>query len=390
MIRLNRLLLLAALLPMASSFVAPLQSKSTLIHSHNPPSTLTNSFHPQHNLAASQLKSTSLHLRPPSLSPEASNDLLVYFLQTIINVGVPALATITVIGFAAASFGRSKDKSRFNEYMEERNLAQELYSDLYGSGSSSGGRPNLPFSLPGSNGRSRSLPRNSGIPSAQYIKMTNLNTQLDSYTYSVTAATQSKASAASALRSKNFDKAVNKVMLGGKELNDRQKMDLEYVEKDFLKEGSELLLELEEIQRQSVGSVLNKHLDKLEKDDEQVGYDDDKNDVVDATIINGTSTLNSTKQENTNFLKKMMDPQKRQLKKDLEDANKIYSQLTKLELGFMKDIMSIIGVERANMVKALWIGNIVDGAGVGGSLLRGIKVSVSCYCQRIERCFIMH
>ena len=39
------------------------------------------------------------------------------------------------------------------------------------------------------------------------------------------------------------------------------------------------------------------------------------------------------------------------LNKDIERANNIYAQLTKLQLGFMKDVMSIIGVEHANKVK---------------------------------------
>ena len=318
-------------------------------------------------------RSNSVALRAsPLLSPQATNDLLVYFIQTLISVGVPTVATIVVIGFAAASFGRAnKNKDGRSSFMEEKNLAQELYSDLYGSTNDK--QSSMPFPFPRSGGKP-ALPRNSGIPTEQYIKITHLNSRLDSYEYSLSAAIKSKASAATTLRSKNFDRAVDKVFLG-KELTDRQKFDLELVEKEFLEEGGELLAELEEIQRANVDKSLERWLGKLEREDEEMGYEEEDKSIVDVEIVNATSNVTkSAKKSSPNLLQKMMNAEQRQLNKQLEEANKIYSKLTTLELDFMKDIMTILGAERAAMAKALWLGNVVDGASVGGSLLRGLKV----------------
>lgn len=323
----------------------------------------------------------------PALSAEASNELLVYFLQTLIDVGVPTLATIIVVVIAAMSFGNAGggNKRKFSSYLEERNTVQELYSDLYGNPNDMKNLPMFPF--PRRGGGRAPLPRNLGVPSEQYIKVTHLNTKLDSYLYSLSAATQSKASAASHLRVKNFDRAVTKVFGNGSSSSDTalssaEIKELEVIEKEFLDEGGELVAELESIQRESLEMNLNKFLTKLEK---EMDYVVEAEIVKDGNTNETFSTLNTKEATNTtegsktrsssspNFVQNMMSPDKRLWTKQLDASNKINSQLATLELNFMKDVMTILGPERAAMAKTLWIGNIVDGTGMDGSLLRGIK-----------------
>ena len=66
--------------------------------------------------------------------------------------------------------------------------------------------------------------------------------------------------------------------------------------------------------------------------------------------------------------------------RSLKSLNKdIEPQLTKLQLGFMKDIMSIIGVDCANMVKTLVIENIDQ---ITWSVWAGMPQPI---CRIIER-----
>jgi len=154
------------------------------------------------------------------------------------------------------------------------------------------------------------------------------------------------------------------------------------IEKEFLDEGGELVAELESIQRESLEMNLNKFLTKLEK---EMDYVVEAEIVKDGNTNETFSTFNTTEATNTtegsktrsssspNFVQNMMSPDKRLWTKQLDASNKINSQLATLELNFMKDVMTILGPERAAMAKTLWIGNIVDGTGMDGSLLRGIK-----------------
>ena len=369
-----------------TSFLSPSSYSTSTFSRPNSKVSLQPSIHIKNNFATIKKRHEVTALKASGLLTEdAKNELLIYFIQTLINVSIPTIATIAVIGFAAASFGRARGKDNANRYMEEKTRAQELYGDLYGNQQNSGSNF-LPFSIPSRNPLQSGLPRNVGIPSEQYIKITHLNTRLDSYAFSISSATESKAKAASNLRMKNFDRALNKVFLGDENnslLTSRQKMDLEEVEKELLSKGGELVAELEKIQRKSVSNILDDCLDKLEKENEEMPYESEKT-ILDAEVVNSTnvttnnSTVNtSSKKASSNFLQNMMNNQNRQLNKRLDEASKINSELVKLELDFMQDVMTIIGPQRAAILKNVWVGNIVDGTGIGGSLVKSIEVSDS-------------
>eukprot|EP00594_Rhizosolenia_setigera_P005650 CAMPEP_0178950576 /NCGR_PEP_ID=MMETSP0789-20121207/6734_1 /TAXON_ID=3005 /ORGANISM="Rhizosolenia setigera, Strain CCMP 1694" /LENGTH=601 /DNA_ID=CAMNT_0020631327 /DNA_START=224 /DNA_END=2029 /DNA_ORIENTATION=- len=290
----------------------------------------------------------------------------------MISVGVPTAAALVIIGFAASAFSKGRNESSNN--LRGNSIASEMYEDLYGDSSSSSGPSSLPFSLPGRSKKS-SLPRNAGIPEKSYLRITNINSILESYDFSVSSATESKASAASVQRERNFDRAVDKVF--AKELTPRQKKDLVILENIFLKEGSVMLEELEKLQRTSVERSLNTWLDKLRKEDDELSSEEQDEGVIDAEIVNGTSS-NSTSSSSSSGgvmekVQNVMNPEKRQLDKQLSEISKINSDLAKLELNFMKDVMTAVGTDRAAMVSALWVGNVVDGNGIGGSLIKSIK-----------------
>lgn len=332
----------------------------------------SNSFDYHHlGISTQPSTSTSLQAMPNLLTPEVSKELFLYFAQTMISVGVPTAAALVIIGFAASAFSKGRNESN---NLRGNSIASEMYEDLYGDSSSSSGS-SLPFSLPGRSKKS-SLPRNAGIPEKSYLRITNINSILESYDFSVSSATESKASAASVQRERNFDRAVDKVF--AKELTPRQKKDLVILENIFLKEGSVMLEELEKLQRMSVERSLNTWLDKLRKENDEVSSDDEQDEgVIDAEIVNGTSS-NSTSSSSSSGgvmekVQNVMNPEKRQLDKQLSEISKINSDLAKLELNFMKDVMTAVGTDRAAMVSALWVGNVVDGNGIGGSLIKSIK-----------------
>jgi hypothetical protein len=136
-------------------------------------------------------------------------ELINFFLMKLIENGVPATFTIITILFAAKAF---KGKSTRDDALvgQVNPAVSELYEDLYGGTTDK--KPSSIFSGFGRrNNRSASqdqiLSRNAGIPAKQYISVKSLNEKYDSYEYNMVQATQSKAAAAAALRSKNFNRA---------------------------------------------------------------------------------------------------------------------------------------------------------------------------------------
>ena len=164
---------------------------------------------------------------------------MTYFLETLISSGVPALFSILVIGFAAVMLGKSRRNNQ-DDVLVTRNPVSQLYEDLYGDQDQSLNGENMrnPFR---SNDKLK-LPRNAGVPAQQFIKITNLNRQLDSYAYSVKAATTSKAAAAADYRQASFRRAL------GMALNGAVREKLVRAEAKFLKEGAELTSEITQLQ----------------------------------------------------------------------------------------------------------------------------------------------
>jgi len=239
-------------------------------------------------------------------------------LETFILNGIPAVFTIVVIFFAAKSF-KNKDKRGMNG----PNAVNNLYEDLYGNGDNA--TPTSPFSIrpPKAN-----EPINLGIPQKNYLKITKLNDVYDSYAFSLTAATQSKARAAAKLRSKKFDMALTRAFDSSVyEFTNTEKAALLKEEEQFLKEGGTYMAAIIQMQKVLTDLTIRKEMKKMNV---KVGEVDVASDV----IANSTATETKEDKESGNFLTKMKDGRnENKLMDELEDAN---TELMRLELSFIR------------------------------------------------------
>ena len=278
-----------------------------------------------------------------------TQQLTTFFLESVISNGVPALFTIMVIAFAANAFRPKKDP----DAGRNNNPIAELYSDLYGTGDRDG--RNRPFFNKFLGGRPGSLVQNTGVPSQQFIRIDNVNSRLDSYQYSMTAATQSKASAAAQARSRNFERALQ---LGfGSSLSDlpaSAKTELLQTEQDFLKRASEI---------QSTITSLQATLTKTAIDDEMKALGVTSTDMD--PHVSNTTESNVTRA--TTGLTFQMPLYGNKNSKQLKQVTSLQENLMKLELNFIQDVISILGPERANGVKAALLGDVAS-RGAGGLL----------------------
>jgi len=305
-----------------------------------------------------------------------TSSLAQYFLETLISYGVPTAFTLIVIIFAAKSFRGSKENNSNGGFFG-KNVVTELYDDLYedNRGSSS------PFEMFASRKGSKNAPKNLGIPKNQYISITKLNDVYQSYDYTLTAATQSKAKAAAQYRSKAFDSALQKSF--GSSLEDitaAQKTDLLMEEKEFLKRGGDILSSMTSLQAQLTDLVIK---DEMKQMDVEIGEIDARDNIVDATIVDESTTKesNSTdvaiaeKSGNKKSSKKSGSAAyKKDINKLTKEIEKQSTELLKLELDFIRDVIDIMGPERANGIRSALLGNISGGGSVtGGALLKNLQ-----------------
>ena len=322
-----------------------------------------------------------------------TGSLTTYFLEQLIASGVPALFWIVVIGFAGKTIASAAKEDREDRFGGPGGAVQELYDDLYtdGKGGSS------PFGGGGFGGsRRKSSKKNLGIPSKEYIKVTRLNDRYDSYGYSVTSATESKALAAAKLRSANFDRALSRSIASGlTPLTAGEKTDLIRVEKELLTVGGQLVAEMVSLQRKMTDTVVTEEmksmgvevgeLDAEGDGGEYVPVSDDEGIIVDVVIEekNGEVAPNATDasagregkskkaEVKKDGLKSML--KSRSLKNDLNELSKLNTEVTKLELAFVRSVIEILGPERANAVRAAILGNEAGGTAAAGTLLKSLQ-----------------
>lgn len=292
-----------------------------------------------------------------------TNYMTKLLLETLIVNGVPAFFTLLVIGFAAFQFRPRKDKGddydmKGPDGKQKKNPAAELYSDLYEGEESD--KPMSPFAFfkmfkppatPASTNR--------GIPALQYIKITNLNQKYDSYDYSLTAATESKAKAAAAYRTKNFDRALRLGLNSGNynsTFSPFAKTTLLELEKEFLKEGSKLLNVIQTSQTELTKTAIENEMEALG----MKAFDLDPPTNA-TTMINKTSDIRPNK--NIKSIKKSSSTDSK-LMAQLAKAQK---DLIQLELDFVMDVVATLGSERASGIQTALLGDIAA-RGTGGLL----------------------
>lgn len=257
--------------------------------------------------------------------------LTQYFLETLISSGVPAVFLIVVIGFAAKSIKNAKGAGNEgpNGGLFGKTAVTELYDDLYGP-SGGGQKPLLPFMR----GAQKTMPKNIGIPTNEFLKITKLNSKYESFEYSLTAATESKAKAAAKYRSRAFDSALQRAFDSSiSELNPAQKSDLLTEEKAFLKQGSDMLNSINELQRQLTELVIREEMRSMDVEIGEVDtHGEDGKKILDATIVkeekDGSSEVKDSKK------KKKSD--KKTLNKLVKEVQKVNTDLLKLEMEFIR------------------------------------------------------
>jgi len=330
--------------------------------------------------------------------------LTTYFLESLISTGIPTVATIAVIGFAANAFRSKDDENGRRSVNDLNNPTAQLYNDLYGDGSTKkggfgGGSGGLPSFGPKPKGGTN--PVNVGIPSQEFIKIEKLNTKLDSYKYSITAATQSKAVAAAEMREKKFDNALrmgasssagDSTGTGTHELTPYQKSQLLQVEKELLETGSQLVATIQSIQTSLTQDVIDKEMKLM----------DVTPSMLDPQPYNETAAMENgknKKKENKDGgmmkrLSNILPSTNNKQTKDGEistsgatwkELSNVQRDLTKLELEFIKDVIAIMGPERANGIRTALLGDMAVNGVPGGLVLKLKDRPLSAILNLVEQ-----
>jgi hypothetical protein len=279
-----------------------------------------------------------------------TKQLTTFFLETVISNGVPALFTILVIGYAANAFRPKRIKT---DAVGENPLA-ELYSDLYGSPDERSSSPFLKKFL----SKNQQIPLNTGIPAQQFIRIESRNAKLDSYQYSITAATKSKALASAISREKNFERAMKMASSISSELTGPQKSELLEVEKEFLQKASQI---------QSSIHTLQTTLTKTAIDDEmkELGMTADE---MDPYPVNNSTAANTTTTSTANSHGLFQLPWGGRASSRLfKEISNLQENLLRLELNFVQDVIAILGPSSANGVRQALLGDVAT-RGAGGWL----------------------
>jgi K+-transporting ATPase c subunit len=329
----------------------------------------------------------------------AVDPLYNYLMQTIISTAVPSITICSCVGLtvwllrrqpssSTSSKGTSKAGKKSKTTLGSRhNPATELYHDLYydepRKKKESPLQEIIKFLKESTSRKQKSKKDvrrlNRGMPAEEYISLKHWNQTLDSYQYSVVAATQSKAKAAAQIRSKNFDRALGKALVpainGDAEIlpawTNHTKRELLELEKEFLKEGSKLVQEINHLQTQLTQNAIDDEMERMGiqsfEMDPPVSDNNDLNLKNDGAASNAEDP--ASKAESSNAA--VSDPDNKQrikaTKQLLNDLNQAQSELMKLELDFVKDIIATMGTQHATGIRVALLGDI-RARGSGGLL----------------------
>jgi len=307
-------------------------------------------------------------------SGSTNDDLYKLFLETLISYGLPAFFKIVVIGVSATVWRsvRSTKKDGFDDDL--KNPAADLYRDLYGGDDEeekSGGFVDMCTDLlkGGIGGGSKEGDgddenKNRGVPGNEYITIRSLNKRFDSYQYSLTAATESKAAAAADYRAKKFDRAVRTALTGATGTtvapSAHMKAKLLRLEKEFLTNGSALLEKVLSIQTLLTKDVID---DKMEEIGMTCVYELDPKTGDDNDEVK-TAASSETEKSKKKKRKKKEKEAKKKMTKQLTELNEEQKNLMTLELDFFRDVVDTLGSGRAAGLRAAFLGDVaVRGSG---------------------------
>lgn len=333
---------------------------------------ISSTINPMDLMAVSDaMATTTSSALSTTTSTSTMDPLLTYLIQTLITNGVPALFSIIVFGFIAwqiRSVMTNSRNSRNNDNMNNISTLSLLYDDLYGDQDQDPFKRNNPssFGMFGGGNRQRfpmELPKNTGVPKLQYIKVTHLNPKYDSYKYSMTSQTQSKAIAAAQYRQSAWQRAWGKALLVSGDSSDStssvvltpfQIQSLIQLEQEFLKSATEKQQEIQSI----VTALQRKNIDEsMKKMGMESVYQMDPN--VPSTDSNTTTTSNST-------VAKMI-PSGGSLRKwkGNRDTNVpstamlsvLQTDLVNLEMKFINNVIKTVGPSYAATIRTIVLGS---------------------------------
>ncbi|KAL3930049.1 MAG: hypothetical protein SGBAC_011939 [Bacillariaceae sp.] len=391
---------LVCLTTVSDAFMAPSTKIAAYPSSSSSPSAVapqpTNPFHSTSassaSASASAFNSNTQLNAIPTNEMMSSSPLSQYFWQAVIDNGLPALFSIITIAVAAFFFKKAfAGGNDTNDFFENKNAIDELYSDLYGS--TAGPKNSSPFGAfggggggglgaGGGGGLNKEQKRNLGIPSTQYIQVKNLNEKYASYDFSLKTATASKAAAAAEYRSQAFDRALQKALApfgsdtsSAAQLPAHVKASLLSAEKEFLTEGKKLVGEIQQLEAQLVKASLDVEIVKMGMDkpydpkpadrEESDGENVDAHAGADADADSNNKKQNKKNTEET--AKKMQQQNKKVTEKVTKELSKLQSDLSELELEFISSAVAAVGPERALGFRAALL-NDVQARGSGGLL----------------------
>lgn len=248
-------------------------------------------------------------------------------------------------------------------------LHAELFSDIYGDQRQVPKEPEQSkglFSLLfGSNPEPIRLPVNTGIPAQQFITMTNWNRRLDSFKYSIEAATKTKASAAAGHRQASFRSAVGHALEG---LTRKESAQLEAIEHSFIQKGSALMEEMHSLQSSLVPLAFESQIEKEDNETsllvdpidneictrDEVGASDNASDSASDAVFNDSF-------HETSNTSNVRQPKSAEI---LSKLTGIQTELETLEFTFIKQVGRAIGQEQSERLQNALVGDVsVRGAG---------------------------
>ena len=252
---------------------------------------------------------------------DTNSALVNYFVQTVISTAVPTIVIVTILTCAMLLFKATRDNTDeddddFDDYENE-----ELYSDLYlntpTSTSTMSKSPPWKSILQRlfTTNKSSSPPLSSRtmIPDKQYITMEHLNRKYDSYQYSISAATNNKAMAATTYRQQQLPRVWSKALLP---IDTSTRNALLDEETEFGIHTTNIMTQIHDIQQTLTLSALDNY--------------------------NTTTNTNTHNREN------------KQNKALLSSLMKLQQELFQRQLDFRTKLLELVGPEDAPRLKAIW------------------------------------
>ena len=345
---------------------------------------------------------TCLSAVPPNMIvvPDWTNaPLWTFFLQTLIATGVPALVTALVLAFAASLLRGKNRRGRGGKYDNDddpevfddpNSPVAALYNDLYGDQAAASQKERRLLSrlfLGGGGGRGGSggrrgrdtdnpLPTNVGVPGQEFLKLTHLNRQYDSYQFSLTSATQSRAAAASQYRQSSLQRALHKSLWN---LTLPEWQELQELEQDLLHKSTRLYADWRDATQQVTEIRLDYALQLLglesvyQLDPNPTSGDDDP------TVGNATGVAmvqNVTVGTGGGFGGYPHKPTERTAAAVSKataslrsQASKLEKELAALEWEFIGQVLRIAGPSRAASVRTALLGDASTRGTIPGRLV---------------------